>query len=66
MTAASITLVRKSKDFNFFDGGERPDDQATLDDLGGIKKGTTIAELEHITVSEVIARLLFQDASVNP
>ena len=66
VTAASITLVRKSKDFNFFDGGDRPDDQTTLDDLGGIKKGTTIAELEHITVSEVIARLLFQDASVNP
>ena len=66
VTAASITLIRKSKDFNFFDGGDRPDDQTTLDDFGGIKKGTTIAELEDITVSEVIARLLFQDASVNP
>lgn len=66
VTAASISLVRKSQDFNFFDGGDRPDDQAMLDDLGGLKAGTTIADLEKITVSEVIARILFRDASVGP
>ena len=64
VTAASITLVRKSQDFNFFDGGTRPDDQAMLDDLGGLKAGTTVHDLEQITVSEVIARILFRDASI--
>lgn len=63
---ATMTLIRKTEDFNYFDGGDRPDDMATLDDFGGIPKGTTIAELEQVTVSEVIARLLFRDASLGP
>ncbi len=66
VTASSISLVRNSNIFTLFDGGDRPDDQVTLEDFGGIKKGTSIAELEQVTVSEVVAKLLFRDASLNP
>lgn len=60
--ASELKLTRKFQDFNYFDGGDRPDDQETLATLGGIQQGTTIEDLEKLTVSEVIARLLFQEA----
>ena len=60
----SLTMNRQSKDFNFYDGGGRPENQAMLNDLGGLKTGTTVGELEHETVSEVISRMLFEDASL--
>ena len=62
--AESIKFVRDQKDFNFYDGGSRPDDTSTLIPVGCMPVGTTVGELEQETVSEVISRILFTDASL--
>lgn len=60
----TLTLNRQSKDFNFYDGGGRPENQAMLNDLGGLKAGTTVGELERETVSEVISKMLFEEGEL--
>ena len=62
--AKSLKMIRKAKDFSFFDGGDRPADQAMLYKHGGIPAGTTVADLEKLTVSEVLARILFQTGTL--
>ena len=62
--AESIKFIRDQQDFNYYDGGSRPDDTSTLIPVGCMPVGTTVGELEQETVSEVISRILFTDASL--
>ena len=59
--ALTLTLDRQAKDFNFFDGGGRSGDTSTLFQVGAMPAGVTVDELEHETVSEVVARILFPE-----
>ena len=58
----SVTIKVKPQDVTLFDGGDRPDTQQTLVPHGGIPAGTTVAQLEEMTNSEIIANVLFQSA----
>ena len=60
--AKSLRFVRKSKDFNYYDGGGRADDTSTLKEVGFMPTGVTVSELEKETVSEVISRILFPES----
>ena len=59
--AKTLKMIRTGKkDYSFFDGGGRPESQQMLFDHGGLKAGTTVGELQELSVSEVLARILFQ------
>ena len=55
----SMKLLRESQDFNYFSPDPRPLDTSTVIPIGHMPVGTTLDELTHKTVSEVVAEVLF-------
>lgn len=55
----SMKLLRESQDFNYFSPDPRPADTSTVIPIGHMPVGTTLENLTHKTVSEVVAEVLF-------
>ena len=58
----TMGIKRKRSDTVFYDGGELPDDYKSLTKHGGLPAGTTVADLEKLTVSEVLSKIIFENA----
>ena len=57
----SIDIVQKPDTSNLFDGGTRDDSETMLTKHGGLEI-SSVGDLEKLTVSEVLGRILFEDA----
>ena len=58
----TMSIKRKRSDTVFYDGGVLPDDYKSLTKHGGLPAGTTVADLEKMTVSEVLSKIIFENA----
>lgn len=58
----AMDIVRTITDTNLWDGGILNDEQEMLNNHGTIPAGTTVAELEKKTISEILADILFENA----
>ena len=58
----TLGIKRKRSDTVFYDGGELPDEYKSLVKHGGLPAGTTVADLEKLTVSEVLSKIIFENA----
>lgn len=58
----AIRINKSTSELVMFDAGGRPDDTTVIADYGGIRAGTTVAELKQLTVSEILSRILLQQA----
>lgn len=54
------SIDKELYDSLFFDGGSDPDSQYTITPTGTIPSGTTIGQLETMTLSEILKKILFE------
>ena len=59
--AAADSSINENK--IYFNGGTMPKGNATLNKFGNLPKGTTIAQLEAMTMSEILKKILYEVAT---
>lgn len=58
----TVIIKRKPQDIVLFDGGGLSDETTMVVDHGGIPAGTKVSDLKEFTVSQIISKVLFQQA----
>lgn len=54
------SLNKEIEASDIFDGGGSPDSQSTITPTGNLPAGTTIGQLEQMTISEILKKILFE------
>ena len=57
-----MNIKRKRSDTVFYEGGQLPNEYKSLTKHGGLPAGTTVGDLENMTISEVLSKIIFENA----